>query len=218
MNQADRERIIERYNARLAQYGYDIRTLASGAEERRRMRHQVLCEVGLASGLSVLDVGCGFGDFYAYLCEQGIEVQYVGYDINPNLVEVGRREHPGAEFDVRDIQVDTFPRFDFIVSSSAFNLRLSTQDNYEFVEDILKVCYAHAERGVAIDFLSSYVDFESPEAFHYVPEIIFSIAKQITKRVCLKHDYPLYEFCVYLYPDFQGWRSSRANAEGVPNV
>ncbi len=206
MKQGDRENIIQRYNTRFAKYGYDIRTLASGTEERRRIRFQVLCEIGLTEGCSVLDIGCGFGDFYTYLREHNIEVQYVGYDINPKLIEVAREKHHSAKFAVKDIQTSPFPDFDFIVSSSAFNLRLSEQDNYVFVEDILKVCYVHAKHGIAIDFLSSYVDFESPEAFHYSPERVFSIAKKITKRVCLRHDYPLYEFCIYLYPDFQGWR------------
>jgi SAM-dependent methyltransferase len=207
MKEADKKRIIERYNARFAQYGYDIRTLASGTEERRKLRYQVLCQVGLVSGCSLLDLGCGFGDFYGYLCEQGIKTHYVGYDINPKLIEVARERYPSAEFDVRDVQLESFGEFDFIVSSSAFNLRLTDQDNYAFIEDMLRKCYAHAKHGVAVDLLTSYVDFQSPDAFHYSPERIFSIAKTITKRVCLRHDYPLYEFCVYLYPDFRGWRT-----------
>jgi SAM-dependent methyltransferase len=206
MDKTDKEQIIQRYNIRLAEYGDDIRTLASGTEERRRMRYKVLSGVGLSSRCSVLDIGCGFGDFYGYLCEQGIQVQYVGYDINPKLIEIGRIKYPTVEFEVKDFQIEPFPGFDFIVSSSSFNLRLSGQDNYQFIEEILKLCYAHARCGVAIDFLSSYVDFETPEAFHYKPETIFSIAKQISKRICLRHDYPLYEFCIYLFPDFQGWR------------
>jgi SAM-dependent methyltransferase len=206
MKQADKQRIIDRYNTRLAQYGDDPRTLAVGPDERRQIRYQVLCEVGLTSGCSALDVGCGFGDLYGYLCNRRIEVSYAGYDINPKLIQVARGKYQAAQFEVKDIQTDPFPDFDFIVSSSSFNLRLAGADNYAFVEDILRVCYAHAKRGVAVDFLTSYVDFETPEAFHYSPERVFSIAKQITKRVCLRHDYPLYEFCIYLYRDFQGWR------------
>jgi hypothetical protein len=105
-----------------------------------------------------------------------------------------------------DIETDTFPEFDYIVSTSAFNWPLTTQDNYSFTENILSICYNHSKKGVAIDFLTSYVDFKNPVLFHYSPERIFSIAKKITKRVCLRHDYPLFDFCIYLYPDFKGWR------------
>lgn len=208
MNTSDKQRIIHRYNERLEQYGDDIRTLASGTEERRQLRFRVLSEVGIVPGCSVLDLGCGFGDFFGYLGRSGVNVEYVGYDINGNLVEVARSRFPMARFEVKDIQLEPFPEFDFVVSSSAFNLHMTHQDNYSFITDILTRCFQKARKGVAIDFMTSYVDFQAPEAFHYDPEKLFSIAKRITKRVCLRHDYPLYEFCLYLYPDFHGWHSA----------
>lgn len=207
MKEIDKKRIIDRYNARLAQYGDDIKTLAVGPEKHRHIRHRVLCEVGLASSCSVLDVGCGFGEFYKYLNDQGINVQYVGYDINPELIDIAKKRYPMAQFEVKDIQTEPFPEFDFIVSSSSFNHLLVDIDNYIFIEEILRVCFAHAKQGVAIDFLTKYADYETPDIFYYSPERIFSIAKKITKRVCLRHDYPLFEFCIYLFPDFQGWRT-----------
>lgn len=205
MNPADRDWIIKRYNDRLLQFGADIRTLAGGTLERRRLRFQVLTEVGIESGASVLDLGCGFGDYYAYLQERGLHVTYTGYDINPNLIEIARQTHPEATFDVLDVETTSFGKFDYIVSSNCFNLPLTTRDNYELISDILKVCYEHSNKGVAIDLLTKYVDFQSPEGFYYSPEKVLSIAKQLTKRVVLRHDYPLYEFCIYLYPDFSGW-------------
>lgn len=209
MKSTEKERIIERYNQRLAIYGDDIRSLASGTEERRRIRFEILYEVGIEEGSNILDLGCGFGDFYGYLQAIGIKnINYTGYDINPQLIEIARQKYPAAQFEVKDIQIDQFPEFDFIVSTSAFNLKLESQNNYEFVTEILNTCYKHSRIAVAIDFLTSYVDFESAEGFHYSPERIFAIAKCITKRVCLRHDYPLYEFCIYLYKDFKGWRQS----------
>jgi SAM-dependent methyltransferase len=209
MDPKDRERINRRYDERLELYGNDIRTLASGTEPRRRIRFDVLREVGVCSGCSVLDLGCGFGDFRTYLAGHNLAVEYTGYDINPRLIAIAREKHPGARFEVKDIQTEPFPEFDFIVSSGSFNVPLTGQDNYAFVADLLDACFAHARRGVAIDFMSSYVDFRKPEAFHYEPERLFALAKKVTKRVCLRHDYPLFEFCLYLYPDFQGWAPQR---------
>jgi SAM-dependent methyltransferase len=206
VDQAEKDRITARYNTRLQQYGDDIRTLAAGTHARRRLRFQVLREVGLVPGCTVMDLGCGFGDFFGYLLEQNLDVSYFGIDINPELIDIARRKYPRAEFRVADLQIDELPRVDFLVSSNAFNLRLQQSDNYALVADILARSYRQAARGVAIDFLTTYVDFQSaPDAFHYVPERVFGIAKRITRRVCLRHDYPLFEFCVYLYPDFEGW-------------
>jgi len=201
----DRKRIIERYNDRLAQHGATIETMASGTEKRRNIRFKVLFEVGIQDGDSILDLGCGFGDFIKYLENEGVSVDYTGYDINPALIEIAKERFPEKTFEVKDILAEQFPVFDYIVSSSCFNLPLSGHDNYDFAEMVMRKCYDHSRKGVAIDFLSSYVDFCSVEGFHYAPERLFALAKGITKRVKLRHDYPLYEFNIYLYKDFQGW-------------
>jgi ubiquinone/menaquinone biosynthesis C-methylase UbiE len=210
MDARDRDRIISRYDARFAIHGDDRQTLASGPEERHHLRFSILKEVGIANGHSVLDVGCGFGDFSGWLERQGVEVAYTGVDINPRLIDTARKRYPRARFEVVDLQESTFSEsFDFVVSSSAFNLKLQTIDNYTFASDMLRRAYAVARRGVAVDFLSSYADFYGDEAFHYEPERMLALAKAITKRVCLRHDYPLFEFCVYLYPDFAGWGKAK---------
>ena len=50
MKSADKEWMIERYTRRLEQHGVGIDALASGTEERRNMRFQVLTEVGIEPG------------------------------------------------------------------------------------------------------------------------------------------------------------------------
>lgn len=207
MNKHDKERVIKRYDARLDEYGASIEALASGREDRRQLRFRVLEEVGITEGANVLDLGCGLGDLYAYLQRRGLAVSYVGVDINPRLISEAANRFPGVDFRVLDIQEEHPGEFDYVVSTSCFNLRLSEEDNYAFVESILRISLGIARKGVAVDFLTSYVDFRGvvKEAFYYQPERLLTIAKGITKRVCVRHDYPLFEFCVYLYPDFQGW-------------
>jgi SAM-dependent methyltransferase len=208
MHDSDVDRIIKRYSARLREHGDHIATLASGTEERRRLRFDVLTAVGIEPGASVVDVGCGFGDYFGYLADRGVPVDYLGIDINPDLIAVARGKYPSARFQVADIQRDPPPHADFFVSTSAFNLPLEQQDNYAFAGELLDIMYVRARRGVAVDFLTSYVDYRSPHGFHYEPERLLTIAKRLTKRVTIRHDYPLFEFCVYLYPDFAGWGSS----------
>lgn len=202
---AEKKRIIDRYNERIAREGLQFSALASGTEERREMRFKILTEIGIQSGDSVLDLGCGFGDFSVYLDRRGLDIDYTGYDINPKLIGEAQRRHPQRRFEERDILQESFPDFDYVVSSSCFNLRMIDDDNYDFVRRIMTNSYAHARKGVTIDFLSSYVDYQSVEGFHYQPETIFRFAKALTKRVCIRHDYPLFEFNVYLRREFQGW-------------
>jgi len=213
MNKTDKGLIIKRYRERLAEYGEDIRALASGNKEGQLIRFQVLSEVGDLNNHSVLDLGCGFGDFYQYLKERGIRVNYAGYDICPDFIEICKTRFPDAQFEVKDIQTERVEqKFDYIVSSQTFNNKLVNEDNETLIRDIIKGAYELSNTGVALDMLSTYVDFREEHLYYYNPEEIFKFCKTITKRVTLRHDYPLFEFTVYLYKDFEGW-VSRPNPE-----
>jgi hypothetical protein len=63
--------------------------------------------------------------------------------------------------------------------------------------------FALASKGVAVNFLSSYVNYEHERNFHYSPEEIFRMARRFTKWVKLRHDYPLWEFTLYMYREAQ---------------
>lgn len=209
MDELEKNRVIERYNRRIDEFGQGINALASGNVARRNQRFQVLLESGIQEGDSVLDVGCGYADLSGYLENKLGQIRYSGIDINPRIVAHAKSLHPTLDLHVAAIDSTDLEPVDWVVSSSTFNLKLLAGDNYVQVGRTLASAYALAQKGVAFDFLTSYVDFRGnpEEAFYYEPERIFSIAKGITKRVSLRHDYPLFEFAVYLYPDFDGWKS-----------
>jgi SAM-dependent methyltransferase len=205
MRKEDQEWINERYSTRIKEENYSYEALRTGPWERRELRFDVLAGLGIETGSKVLDLGCGYGDLSDYFERKGIEIDYTGYDINPDFIEFAKQKYPDKKFEICDIINQEFPQFDYIVSSTCFNLKLKHQDNYEFVKQLLNSMHKHANKGLAIDFMTSYVDFERDIMFHYEPEKVFSIAKGITNRVTLRHDYPLFEFCIYMYPKFEGW-------------
>jgi SAM-dependent methyltransferase len=205
---AERQRIIDRYDRRLNDHGAGRAALAVGPEERHHLRFAMLCEIGINNGDHVLDLGCGLGDFRSFAIERGLDIRYTGADLNPSLLAHAKSRHPDAEFLLADALCDELPAVDWIVSSTAFNLRLVSTDNYDTIEAILARTFPRARKGLAIDFLSSFADFQHPDAFHYDPSRLFTFAKTLTKRVTLRHDYPLFEFMLYLYPDFTGWRDA----------
>ena len=82
-------------------------------------------------------------------------------------------------------------------------LHSKSKTNLNLSKRMIKIMYNISRKGVAIDFLTKYVDYRERRHFHYSPEELFSVAKKISNRVLVRHDYPLYEFCMYIYPSFR---------------
>ena len=206
MNKEDKLHLINRYKTRLDKFGPNIQSLASGTEARRLLRFKQLESIGNLNDCKILDLGSGLGDFYNYLQYTGYNLEYVGYDISPDLVEIASKNFPNARFEVRDIQQeDILETFDYVVSSQTFNFKLSKEDNFELVKTCLKKSFNASNKGICFDFLTKYVDFEEQHLFYYQPEQLFSFAKSLSKRVTLKHDSELFEFAIFIYKDFDGW-------------
>jgi SAM-dependent methyltransferase len=200
------------YRQRLKQHDESVQILAAGTEGRRNIRFGVLTDLGITPGCSVLDVGCGLADYYAFLIERGFDVSYTGVDIVPDFIEKGRLKYPGLDLQVRDLLSDPLSSqsYDFVVSTHTFTLRFGDNSNLPLVQSMMKAMFEIARKGVAVDFITKYVDFQEPLLEYHSPEEMFKLAKSLTKRVVLRHDYPLYEFCLYLYPDFKGWRQEES--------
>jgi SAM-dependent methyltransferase len=204
LDNSDKLNILKRYDSRIMNFGVSEETLAIGPIEHQVQRYNVLLEVGIKSGDTVLDIGCGLGGFYNFLIASGIKVKYIGIDINTRYIDECKRRFPEASFFVGEIHQFSDIACDYVVSSSTFNLNLET-DNYEFLLRVIGDSYNCAKKGVAIDFLSTYAESKKPGIFYYDPARVFAIARNYTKRICIRHDYPLFEFTLYLFPDFSGW-------------
>jgi len=208
MDPRDKKEIIDRYTKRFERYGGVVEALGSGTDEHQAVRYRVISEIADLGGQRVLDVGCGFGGFIDYARHYGQPMKYTGTDIVPALIEEAKRRHPSEKFfgmDILDAPQDM--EFDYIISSQAFNNKFTYSDNWEVVKEVLAKCFKIAKKGVAFDMMSSYVDFHEEHLYYFDPAKVFEFCKTLTKRVTLRHDYQLFEFCVYLYPDFTGWRA-----------
>ena len=88
------------------------------------------------------------------------------------------------------------PKADIVVASGM--LTFNVPDNKDNIEHIIQKLFSYADETLALNFMSSYVDFELDKNLHFAPEKIFSYAKKNTNWVNIYHDYPLYEFTIQL--------------------
>src|SRR5690348_4633106 len=122
--QRDNERNVRYFSECLIQHGISARALDWSGEHSQFLRFRVLTEVGVLSGASVLDVGCGLGDLCGWLRANSCDARYTGIDIAPAMIEAARRRFPDARFEVRDLLSDV-PNgsFDYVLSSGMFTHR-----------------------------------------------------------------------------------------------
>ncbi|MGB6464514.1 MAG: class I SAM-dependent methyltransferase [Nitrosotalea sp.] len=189
--------ILKHYSTLFDTHGVSSKSIG-WLNGRQSIRFSVICQVGDLDNSTILDVGCGFGDLYGYLKHKKIKMMYHGVDINSKFIDIAKKRYSKASFEVRDIQKEKFSRhFDWVVATGITN-HAST---YPHLKEILKEMFHICKKGVAIDFISTYVDYKDKEIFYTSPEKILSFAKELTRRVTLRHDYMPFEFTLYLYKD-----------------
>lgn len=204
MEKKAREIVIERYNERVRRHGFSPRSLG-WPKGRQEVRFSVLTGIGIADGDSVLDVGCGFGDFARFFGYRNLEVSYRGCDINKEIVALGKEQDGSLALEVRDIEETPFPEssFDWVVSSGLFEFLSHGGERRQmaWVRRILGEMVRTCRKGVAADFLSSHVDYRDEGNFYANPAEVWSASKALSRRVALRHDYMPFEFSVYIYKD-----------------
>lgn len=199
--------VVQRYQRRIAEHGPTFASLNSGSEEKQRLRHSIHASALRGKRPSILEIGCGLGDFYKYLLAQNQDCSYHGYDIVPEYISECQRVYPQAKFEVRNIFVDGIDgMYDTVAMSQVLNNRYEKSDNMRVMQRALEVAFEHTRISVSVDMLSTYVDFRNPDLFYYSPEEIFRVAKSIAPRVLMRHDYRAFEFCVQLFhPEAEGY-------------
>ena len=195
------QRVIERYESRLRNHGFSEEALGWGKKGRQQLRFSVLASHWDLSGKSVLDLGAGFGDFYAFTKQLKLR-EYIGIDVTPGIVKAGKEQYghePGFHLKLGSaVDENVFQHVDVTVISGLFNFRLNNGRNREFIMTVLGLAYKYSSLGVACNFITDRVDFQDPIIHYQSPSEALDIALNLTRNVTLKQDYMPFEFSVFL--------------------
>lgn len=182
-----------------AKHGDAYRALGWGSNKSQITRFQVLLEIGITSGSSVLDIGCGLGNLYEWLQDKNISVDYHGIDITRSLIEKSKAKFPNAQFDCvsfLDFEA-SISGYDYVVASGIFYLQ--SQDPYTFMHDHVAKMFSIANKGVVFNTLSRWSDDIDDKEFFAEPLIVLDFCKNLTKSLIFRHDYHSGDFSIFLY-------------------
>lgn len=176
-----------------------VKVDASPRAQRMRFAAFASLETPAAlEGTTILDVGCGVGDFWAYLKALGVHCEYVGVDVSESMVERARAKFPEATFEARDIlEWDPGRRFDYVVAIGIHNVRIPGVE--PLLERVTKRQFELCSRAAHVSLLTDRYPGFGPHALSWRAEDALSMALQVTEHVTVRHDYLPNDFSVTLY-------------------
>jgi SAM-dependent methyltransferase len=162
---------------------------------------EVLAEVGELCGSeepSVLDAGCGRGDFLQYLRERDFSGRYSGVDLVPELIEVARTRYPDVTLiaaDILDPDLALEPH-DYVVAAGLFDYR--TPDSDERLPRIVRRLFDLCRRGLAWNVLN-VAPAGRADLYRAPPGELLALCETLTPWFVVRGDYDAHALTFYLY-------------------
>ena len=215
MTPEQRKRIVISQRDALKRNGFHPNALFWSNKDVQELRFEVLAASGIQSGNSLLDIGCGFGDFSEYLMQKNISVDYTGIDISKDLLEVGQQNYP----QIKLIEADLFdfnPKpqsYDYVMLSGTLNRKFmgnqgaesATDYSYTVIRRMFKTC----KQGIAFNLLDARHQWTAQrwdlQSFH--PDDVISFISELTSHYQLIDGYLENDFTVY------AWREDKEKQE-----
>lgn len=155
-----------------------------------------LVQVGLRDDSSVLDVGCGQGDLYAFLGARGFHGQYTGVDLSPELIASARERFPATCFFLGDVLESALDAHDYVLASGLFDYR--TSDSPVRLRATLRRMFALARQGLAWNMFAVAPPGRS-DLYHEPLGDLLAFCDELTPHFALRRDYDPSHLTVYLY-------------------
>ena len=140
----------EFYSEAMQKHGENANGLHWISKETQNIRFKAILEMlpSNLNQLTLLDAGCGFGDFYIYLKNNNkLPKEYKGVDSLEYMCNIASKKTK-CETIVADITKDQIPNAQYIVCSGAMNI-LNKFETYQFIRN----CYISSENGFIFNIL-----------------------------------------------------------------
>ncbi len=171
-----------------------------GSIESQELRFKVLVEISNLENKSILDIGCGLGDFYKWLKRNNYNVEYFGVDITPDFIRSAQEEYGNDLFICEDfISSDFFKKdgFDYVFASGIFATYI--ENPLEIYKQYITRMWEIAKFGVAFNSLSDWGENKEKEEYYADPIEIIRFCRSLTHKIVFKHDYHPRDFTIFLY-------------------
>ena len=142
------------YKKAIEEYGISAQGVHWNSKHTQYKRFEVITKFIKKDILnsSIIDVGCGFGEYYKYLkINNKLPKKYIGIDCEETMVSTCKKRLPYQEFIQQDILTNDLINADYYVCSGALNI-LNHNDFFLFIEK----CFNASSKGFIFNFLKHH--------------------------------------------------------------
>ena len=191
------------YATHIRRYGYGYRALGFGRRASQEKRFGALLALGSFHGASVLDAGCGFGDFLDFLQARGMSPQYTGFDLCAPMIERCRRRFAGQDSSARFLVADALSfepegaSYDYVVASGIFGL--AARGTRARIRPTVERLFGMCRVALAVNFLSARAPRRSTGRLYVEPAEMLELGLGLSRAVRLDHSYLPNDFTLLLH-------------------
>jgi SAM-dependent methyltransferase len=190
------------YTSKLAAHGATPQGVDwNGADSHEKRHRQFLRLLDETPEASVIDLGCGFGDFFRFLRASGHQGRFIGYDIAPGMIDKARELHGQSAGCEWRVGAEPTEIADFAIASGIFNVKGDVPNEIwaRYVYQTINILAHAGRRGFAFNMLSTSSDPDRRRSNLYYADPTDMLARCLLRygrSVALLQDYRLYEFTV----------------------
>ncbi len=178
------------YKESICRFGISAQGVHWNSQSSQYKRFEILSEFikDDIPNASIVDVGCGMGEYYNYLMDENLEPKkYIGIDCEEDMINISKKRYPKTNFLIQNVLEDELLCADYYVCSGAMNIL----DYNEFFMFILN-CYEKCEKGFIFNFLKndSYNNVKKEEVINF--------CKKFAKNIQTKDDYLDNDFSIFI--------------------
>lgn len=199
------------YTETFIEHGANAKGVDWNDENKAELRHKIMLNLVTCDLLhkrdneipSLLDVGCGYGEFWSFIKKTGNKVTYTGIDVVYAMIDYAKNNFDDATFVFGDFfELNSKNKYDYIVCNGILTQKLDApaMEMDIYAAKLIKKMYSLSLKGVAFNVMTTKVNYFDNNLYYRCPsELLAWCVSEITPYVRLDHSYPLYEYTMYLF-------------------
>jgi len=200
MELIEKAAIIHYHRHRINEFNMGtVKSLGWKGDESQQKRFEVLSKLADLNGSSIMDLGCGQGDFKAFLDNRFSGFAYIGIDQMPEFIAEGERRYghlANTEFYQTDFSSVELPTVDYVIASGALGYRCAKPN---WFNEVIAKMYASATHALAFNMLDIATFPDHPLLVGHDAEKVVAFCKILSSKVELIRGYLEDDFTVVMH-------------------